>query len=167
MGVTRNQQQQNHHLRTDSSLSHWGGGVKCILLVPNLRPRFCCCWSTRNVQLTWRPSNYCNVSSCRNTLIKLTHYDETKKRAHRQSELTKTSSWAIARLIPIIKLALVYYEKRERSKCDCIPIFCEIVNNMFCIFITWNKDGPPPPPPPPIVKLGKKHTFWHLEWGRI
>ena len=21
----------------------WGGGLKCILLVPNLRPRFCCC----------------------------------------------------------------------------------------------------------------------------
>ena len=36
-----NQQQQNHHLRTDSSLSHWG--LKCILLVPNLRPRFCSC----------------------------------------------------------------------------------------------------------------------------
>ena len=32
-------------------------GLKCILLVPNLRPRFCCCWSTRNVQLAWRPSN--------------------------------------------------------------------------------------------------------------
>ena len=30
--------------------------VKCILLVPNLRPRFYCCWSTRNVQLAWRPS---------------------------------------------------------------------------------------------------------------
>ena len=26
------------------SLSHFGGeGLKCILLVPNLRPRFCCC----------------------------------------------------------------------------------------------------------------------------
>ena len=28
-------------------------------------------------QLAWKPSNYCNVSSWRNTLIKLTHYDET------------------------------------------------------------------------------------------
>ena len=47
----------------DSSLSHgggggggWGGGgggggLKWILLAPNLRPRFCCCWSTKNVQL--------------------------------------------------------------------------------------------------------------------
>ena len=26
---------------TDSSQSHWG--LKCILLVPNLCPRFCCC----------------------------------------------------------------------------------------------------------------------------
>ena len=44
MGVTTNQQQQNHRLRTDSGLSYWEGwGFKCILLVPNLRPRFCCC----------------------------------------------------------------------------------------------------------------------------
>ena len=37
---------------------------------------------------------------------------------------------SIARLIPIIKLTVVYYEKRERerSKCDCILLFCEIVN---------------------------------------
>ena len=34
------------------------------------------------VQLAWKPINYCNVLSWRNTLIKLTHYDETKKRAH-------------------------------------------------------------------------------------
>ena len=64
------------------------GGLKCILLVPNLCPRFCCCWSTRNVQLAWRPSNECNVSSWRNTLIKLTHHDETKKRAH-DSQIVK------------------------------------------------------------------------------
>ena len=38
---TMNKQQQNHRLRTDSSLSH--GGLQCILLAPNLRPRFCCC----------------------------------------------------------------------------------------------------------------------------
>ena len=30
--------------------------IKCTLLVPNLRPRFCCCWSTRKVQLAWGPS---------------------------------------------------------------------------------------------------------------
>ena len=82
MGVTikKSQQQQNHCPRTDSSPSHWG--PKRTLLVPNLRPRFCRCRSTRNVQLAWRPSNECNVSSWRNTLIKLTHHDETKQRAH-------------------------------------------------------------------------------------
>ena len=34
---TMYQQQQNHRR---SSVSHWG--LKCILLVPNLRPRLCC-----------------------------------------------------------------------------------------------------------------------------
>ena len=29
-----------------------------------------------------RGQSYCNVSSQRNNLIKLTHYDETKKRSH-------------------------------------------------------------------------------------
>ena len=38
---TMNQQHQNLRLRPDSSLSHWG--LKCILLAPNLCPRFCCC----------------------------------------------------------------------------------------------------------------------------
>ena len=38
MGVhkTINQQQQNHCLRTNSSLSHQGRGLKCILLASNL-----------------------------------------------------------------------------------------------------------------------------------
>ena len=44
MGVTINKKSTT---RRDSSLSHRGGGggegLKCILLVPNLRPRFCCC----------------------------------------------------------------------------------------------------------------------------
>ena len=34
------------------------------------------------VYLAWRLHNYCNVSSQRNNLIKLTHYGETKKRVH-------------------------------------------------------------------------------------
>ena len=54
--------------------------------------------SPRNAQLEWKPSNYCNVSSWRNTLIKLTHYDETKKRAHdseivRAKENLKLRKW--------------------------------------------------------------------------
>ena len=36
----------------------------------------------KNVKLAWRIPNYCNVSSNRNNIIKLTHYDETEKRAH-------------------------------------------------------------------------------------
>ena len=34
------------------------------------------------VKLVWRLPNYCNVASWRNNLINLTHYDETRKRAH-------------------------------------------------------------------------------------
>ena len=30
------QQQENHRIRTDSCLIHWGWGLKYILLVPNL-----------------------------------------------------------------------------------------------------------------------------------
>ena len=36
----------------------------------------------KHVKLAWRLPNYCNVSPGRNNVIKLTHYDETKKRAH-------------------------------------------------------------------------------------
>ena len=36
----------------------------------------------KNVKLTWRLNNYCNSSPWRNSLIKLTHYDETKKGVH-------------------------------------------------------------------------------------
>ena len=45
--LTTIQQQQNRRLRTDSHLGHWGGGLKCILLVPNLLPllhNVCCSW---------------------------------------------------------------------------------------------------------------------------
>ena len=49
---------------------------------------------------------------------------------------------------------------------------------MFCICIIRNKDGDPPPPQKKKIKnslsnwdffveLGKKHTFWHWEWGQI
>ena len=37
-------------------------GLKCILLVPNLHPRFCCCFNTKKiVKLTWRLPNQCNA----------------------------------------------------------------------------------------------------------
>ena len=59
-----------------------GMGLKFILLEPNLRLRFCrLLLRHKNVKLKWIP-NYCKVSSYRNNIIKLTHYDETEKRAH-------------------------------------------------------------------------------------
>ena len=33
-------------------------------------PWFCCCWKTINVQLAWRPSNYCNASSRRRLFMR-------------------------------------------------------------------------------------------------
>ena len=39
------------------------------------------------VKLAWRLPKYCNVSSQRNNLIKLSHYDETKKRAHNSQKV--------------------------------------------------------------------------------
>ena len=45
--------------------------LKCILLEHNLRPSFCCWWSTKSVKLVWRLLNYCNVSLWTNNLIKL------------------------------------------------------------------------------------------------
>ena len=47
------------HIKLCTTKHRGGGGreLKCILQVPNIRPRFCCCWSTRNVQLPWRPSS--------------------------------------------------------------------------------------------------------------
>ena len=61
-----------------------GGGLKCLLLVPNLRPRFCCCckieemFSSHGRLLTIAIYHHGETL----TLIKLTHYDETKNRAH-------------------------------------------------------------------------------------
>ena len=40
----------------------------------------------------------------------------------------------LSRLIPIIKLTLVYYEKRERKK-QVLLYSILISNNMFCIYI--------------------------------
>ena len=77
---------------------------------------------------------------------------------------------SIARLIP------------ARSKCYYILLFCEILicNNMFCIYIIWNKGGEAKKKKKKFFSLGgggqignfclefgKKHTFWHWEWGRI
>ena len=45
--IKTNQHEQDKLLRTGSSLSYlcvWGGGgIKCILLVPNFHPRLYCC----------------------------------------------------------------------------------------------------------------------------
>ena len=80
---TMNQQQQNRCLRTDSSLSHWGGGGLYALYWYQIFTLDSVVVKTQKlVKLTWRLPYYCNVSSLRNNLSKLTHYDETKKRAH-------------------------------------------------------------------------------------
>ena len=128
MGVTINksQQQQNHRLRTDSNLSHrGGGGLKCILLVPNLRPRFCCCWSIRNVHLAWKLSYFCNVSSWKNTLVKLTHYGETKKMA---TDSNKSSDF----LLNPVCIMLIYIITVLLCKYLCIVLYvlCYVWNEI-------------------------------------
>ena len=35
--------------RTAVKATRGGGGLNAFLLVPNLRPRFCCCWSTKTL----------------------------------------------------------------------------------------------------------------------
>ena len=56
----------------DSSLSHWGD-LNAFLLVPNVR------LDSADVEAQKMLST---ISSSTNNLIKLRHYDETKKRAH-------------------------------------------------------------------------------------
>ena len=77
MGITINKksQQQSHRLRTDNSLS------KCILLAPNLALDYAVVevqemFSSHGDLLT--NAMYHNGE----TLVKLTHHDEIKKRAH-------------------------------------------------------------------------------------
>ena len=56
---SNNKQQVNNNRTTalERIAASATGGLKYILLVPNICPRLCCCWSTRNVQLAWKPSN--------------------------------------------------------------------------------------------------------------
>ena len=63
----------------DSNISHRGGGGG---LNAFYWYQICALDPAVVEVLVWKPSNYCNVSSWRNTLIKLAHYDETKERAH-------------------------------------------------------------------------------------
>ena len=56
-GNNNKQKVNNNRTTLERTAVKATGGLKCILLVPNLHPRFCCCRSTRNVQLAWRPSN--------------------------------------------------------------------------------------------------------------
>ena len=48
---SNNKQKVNNNRTTapERTAAQATGGLKCTLLVPNLFPRFCCCWSTRNV----------------------------------------------------------------------------------------------------------------------
>ena len=63
---------------------------------------------------------------------------------------------------------------RERSKCDCIKLFCEIVNNVtICSVLYEIKMENQKKKQKKIFfveflsRIGKKHTFWQWEWGRI
>ena len=86
--MSNNKQQVNNNRTTtlERTAAQATRGLKCILLAPNLHTRFCHCWSIRNAKPSWKPSNYCNVSSLWNTPIKLTHYNETKKGSHKNSK---------------------------------------------------------------------------------
>ena len=53
-----------------------GGGLKCIFLVPSAVKTHIFFY------IAWMLPNYFDVSSQRNSVIKLTHYDDTKKRAN-------------------------------------------------------------------------------------
>ena len=81
LSVRTQYSQRTRYEKISSTISKlsYSGGFKCILLVPNLRLRLCCCLCIKIVKIAWRLPNYCNVSSQRNNLIKLTHYEETKK----------------------------------------------------------------------------------------
>ena len=78
--TTSNQQKRTACLRKDSSLSNMdedagrGGGVNAFYCT-----KFSVVIKAQNAKVAWRPPNYCNVSSQRNSLIKLTHFDETEK----------------------------------------------------------------------------------------
>ena len=75
---------------------------------------------------------------------------------------------SIARLILIIKLSYCTMRKgRERSKCYYILLFCDEKKmenqkkKIFFFFFFCCQIGNF------FLELGKKHTFWHWEWGRI
>ena len=82
VGKTTIEYQQNHRLKTDGSLSHWGGGgglnafywrqISILDSVVVITQKLL---SSHGGFLT-------NASSHRINRIKLTHYDGTKKRAH-------------------------------------------------------------------------------------
>ena len=83
-----NQQQQSHHIRTDNSVNHgrWGGGGGKGSNTFYWRQVFVIDTAVVKTKILFSSHggfpSLCNVSSQRNNLIKLTHYDETKKMAH-------------------------------------------------------------------------------------
>ena len=87
---------------------------------------------------------------------------------------------SIARLIPIIKLTVVYYEESERKKqvwlFSIILWNCKYVT-IYSVFVIYEIKMKNPPPPPLNIFFSsnwelfvwnwEKHTFWHLEWAEI
>ena len=80
---SNNKQQQNHRLRTDSDLSHrgGGGGGGCLNALYWYQI-FAQDSAVIGVQEVFNSHGSLLIIAM-NTLIKLTHYDETKKMAHR------------------------------------------------------------------------------------
>ena len=60
---------------------HFTGAKSSPKMLLLLKTNFC--------KLAWRLPNLCNASPLRNNLIKLTHYDGTKKMAH-NSQIVRT-----------------------------------------------------------------------------
>ena len=72
------------------------GGLKCILLVPNLCPRFCSCWSIRNVQLAWSDHDLLCISASPVVGMSfLTHNGQIRLYVRWPFWLTKQHKWFI------------------------------------------------------------------------
>ena len=83
-----NQQQQKHQSRSHK-------GLKLILL-SNIRPRFCCYQTRKHAKLAWRLPYLSNVSPRTNDQIYKHNISKQRKwlSTHWQSDLKKNPSWA-------------------------------------------------------------------------
>ena len=96
------------------------------LLVPNRRPRFCCngCFST-NMLSSYGGFQGIAMYHHRNNLIKLTHYDETKKRAH-DSQIVRAED-------NLNTFSIVYHFQMQRHFHKIVQILADILQRTKCI----------------------------------